>query len=957
MKPDVLVAVEGPSQGMSWPLTGSHVVGREGDIVVGDAGLSRRQLELRATRRTVMVRDLGSTNGTRHRFGVLRRGVGPRWQRVVVGSVLEAGEGRYRLGRHPRPRRAGLRTWHGLTGVAMPVAVALAMVPFAVGGPGWRWLTVAMPLVASVGLVRRRHTYRPHRPERPADILATAAEGRAFHAEPVLPRSLRPLRSTALAGTGWAFVGPAAERNAMWLAGFLVAHNDPDVLRVTSPWVTTRGLGIEVVLEPRPPAGPGRDSALVTWHASRPPVWAAVLRAPAWAQGSLSWLEALGAGTAAGLPVRVELAELLRTDTAAIRQRWRGRVSLAVPVGVTASGPLVVDLERDGPHALVAGMSGAGKSEFLTTWLLALALGNPPGLLQFILVDFKGGAAFDVLAGLPHCMGVLTDLDEGATRRALQSLRAQLRRREQTLRAHGSRDITDHNQVSGRPLPRLVVVIDEYRALADDHPDLLEQFLRLANQGRSLGIHLIVGTQRPAGAVGPELRANMPLRVCLRVAERPDSLDVLGVPDAATLEKVPGRALVHAAGLTAAQIAWSGQRPDVLDVVARIRSAADGTAVAPPWQPPLPALVAARDFPADAVALADHPSELDQRPVTLPDGGLLILGTAGSGRSGAAHTAASVALAQGDEVWLVSSAPAPCLESAGASFGGVIDPRQTRVVSRLLNHVTRPGRVRRTVVLDDVETWIDTSDALVGPGHATGALAVLLRSARASGARLIITAPPAEAAARWAEPLRDRIFLHGTDPATALLAGLPREAVAGLPPSVPGRGLLMPGALTVQILLQSQVVHGRLGVARRFPALPLAVAPSRAAGRVVLGSDGETVVDVAASGDFLVVGPPGTGRSATARLIHGQYPEATIAEGSVPDAGGPLIATVTPSVLATAWAGRLARLRTEATIVLLRPDLYPRLPGLEYTSELEPGTPGYAVVISQGSSRALRVAR
>src|SRR5690606_33294925 len=119
-----------------------------------------------------------------------------------------------------------------------------------------------------------------------------------------------------------------------------------------------------------------------------------------------------------------------------------------------------VDLAVEGPHALVAGTTGAGKSELLTTWVLGLALAHPPADLHVLLVDYKGGATFGALTGLPHVLGVLTDLDPGATSRALASLRAELARRERLLAAAGVRSLAEHTP-GGRP-PRLLIVVDEF---------------------------------------------------------------------------------------------------------------------------------------------------------------------------------------------------------------------------------------------------------------------------------------------------------------------------------------------------------------------------------------------------------------------------------------------------------------------------------------------------------------
>ncbi|MEZ5261472.1 MAG: FtsK/SpoIIIE domain-containing protein [Acidimicrobiales bacterium] len=255
----------------------------------------------------------------------------------------------------------------------------------------------------------------------------------------------------------------------------------------------------------------------------------------------------------AALPDRIGLAEVLAAagdQTVQYGDAAAGLRSLSVPIGVAEHGPQQLDLVADGPHALVAGTTGAGKSELLRTWITALAVRYPPSALNLVLIDFKGGSAFDACAALPHTVAVVTDLDEALAERVLRSLQAELARRELLLRAAGVGDVADAPLgADGRPVaPRLVVAIDEFATLRAELPDFLDALVGVAQRGRSLGVHLILATQRPAGVVSEHIKANTNIRLALRVQDQADSRDVIDRPDAAWLDRRrPGRALLRLA--------------------------------------------------------------------------------------------------------------------------------------------------------------------------------------------------------------------------------------------------------------------------------------------------------------------------------------------------------------------------------------------------------------------------
>jgi S-DNA-T family DNA segregation ATPase FtsK/SpoIIIE len=326
------------------------------------------------------------------------------------------------------------------------------------------------------------------------------------------------------------------------------------------------------------------------------------LVSPAWAERLARDLARLADATPAGpqatLPNQVRLLDLLDPDglaASALARAWSARRAgheraTSAVVGVTTAGPWRLDLARHGPHALVAGTTGAGKSELLTALVCGLATTHPPDRVNLLLVDYKGGTAFGPLADLPHTAGVLTDLDEHLARRALSSLRAELRRREGVLRATGAPDLEayDHRRGPGDPpLPRLVIVVDEFRVLAEELPELLTGLVRVAVVGRSLGVHLVLATQRPAGVVTAEIRANVNLRIALRVRDRMDSEDVVDAPDAAFLPPDrPGRGLFRVGGgpLVEFQAALATGRPASASEPARVQRVQRDRFVATSWR-------------------------------------------------------------------------------------------------------------------------------------------------------------------------------------------------------------------------------------------------------------------------------------------------------------------------------------------------------------------------------------
>ncbi len=232
--------------------------------------------------------------------------------------------------------------------------------------------------------------------------------------------------------------------------------------------------------------------------------------------------------------------------------RWKENdptVSLEVPVGVDTFGELFkLDLHEKyhGPHGLVAGMTGSGKSEFIMTYILSLALNYHPYEVAFILIDYKGGGMAKAFETLPHTAGIITNLDGAAVNRSLVSIQSELKRRQEIFIQVGNRvgesniDIYKYQRLYREgaveePLPHLFIISDEFAELKTQQPEFMEQLISAARIGRSLGIHLILATQKPAGVVDDQIWSNSKFKICLKVQERADSMDMLKRPDAAEL--------------------------------------------------------------------------------------------------------------------------------------------------------------------------------------------------------------------------------------------------------------------------------------------------------------------------------------------------------------------------------------------------------------------------------------
>ena len=264
-----------------------------------------------------------------------------------------------------------------------------------------------------------------------------------------------------------------------------------------------------------------------------------------------------------------------------ILERWSkndSTLSLKAILGIDASQmPISLDIHEKfhGPHGLIAGSTGSGKSEFIITYILSLAINYHPDDVAFILIDYKGGG----LAGafqkhqvkLPHLVGTITNIDTNGLQRSLASIQSELKRRQ--IIFNEARNMTDegtidiykyqklyHDGIVSEPIPHLLIICDEFAELKQQQPEFMEELMSVSRIGRSLGVHLILATQKPAGIVNDQIRSNSKFAICLRVQDREDSNDVIKRPDAAKLKKA-GQFYMQVGNdeyFVMGQSAWSG---------------------------------------------------------------------------------------------------------------------------------------------------------------------------------------------------------------------------------------------------------------------------------------------------------------------------------------------------------------------------------------------------------------
>lgn len=1031
-----IAVVHGPHAGMVLPASAASL-GRAD--LPDDQFVSWQHLRLRQLRGAVRVRDVGSVNGLWLRCGHCfwrrrRRLVWYPRARIRIGTTVLQLRHLPRQLQVPQPHAGGLLLQSLY--VLLPL---VAMAGFLLTDQGWSMMLFSAPMLGLM-MLRSYPAGRGAAPGRlpdPATLaLACAMVGEhkpntksclrawpgrhRFHAA-----LIRPDERITITGAN-------AQVAGRWLCAQLLATAQAQVQPVDG--------GAHLVWDE------GKNQAWLMWATTKPAT--RCIRAPRRvAEISDSWWHQIFAPTALSAsqerqgPACIALASLLDLEAgptfasqlqdpqsaAGSAQSDPSELSptqLRACLGVGAAGQAWVDLVTDGPHALVVGTTGAGKSELLTSWLVQLAWSQPPEALQLILVDYKGGTCLGPLKRLPHCVDLLTDLEPAATARAIEAISAQLRRREQILRKSNCKDITEYEQLrrhqpSLAPLARMLVVVDEFATLAATQEELLEHLLRLAAQGRSLGMHLILATQHPHGALSTSITANAALRVCLRMLDASEGAPLLGHGDLPDLPRAPGfLCLSTQRGHFRCPYAGTAQESAVW-IDACVKAAQALAPCQSPWLAPPPAnltftqaqqLLAAHGAPAPAkglasslvsnrqnlaLALCDLPEQLAYGAFnwdsTTPLG---IFGTSASGRSAALRQLANSASQAGLVTHVISADLNQLPLPSAALAGSQLDTFHPCEILRL-TQLALEGRLRdQLLLIDDLDCVGEAIDTVLGLGEGRDVLEKLVNASRRGLFALALAGDLANAPMRWCANISQRLYLGVCSDALADQAGLKRSQQA---PNQVGAGVLTlashwcPAQILLAPVLPASGANLPASVAD-FPAsaLDTTTAPVVALPENVptcppwalgLGGDQARPWCPQLSQGLLIIGPAGSGRSTALARIYDilQVTDPTLAQRAIfidnldqaclsatnavetaLNAGTPVFATALTSRAANTYSGPLAQLRSLSPLLLLAPGLGEgtQLANVRLTRWLDPHRqhlPGRGLVIASSQITPVQI--
>ncbi|MCL4505430.1 MAG: FtsK/SpoIIIE domain-containing protein [Chloroflexi bacterium] len=307
-----------------------------------------------------------------------------------------------------------------------------------------------------------------------------------------------------------------------------------------------------------------------------------------------AWISTGGKRPSAEIPKAITFLEMMqlvkgkrvdRIGDLEIDKAWQRSMQtanqewLSAPLGLISSKEirtLIFNAKAggDGVHGMAAGTTGSGKSEMLQTLIASMCIKYDPRIVNFVLIDYKGGPTVEPFRKLPHCVDIATNLEGNAVERIFTAINAEMNRRSEILAKAGVADLVDYRKKvipSLKPdspfpntFPHLFIIVDEFAEMVTQNPEYKAKFESITRLGRSFGVSLLLATQRPSGAVTDQMRANMKYRISLRVETTDDSKEMIGRPDAATLPAIPGRGYVQVGGgnLSEIQVAYSGASYD-----------------------------------------------------------------------------------------------------------------------------------------------------------------------------------------------------------------------------------------------------------------------------------------------------------------------------------------------------------------------------------------------------------